>query len=83
MERPLSALDVRCRGCGAEPGRKCGTVPDRSLVRRRIRAGNPIRTHWVKLLPYFHAMRERDFAAHLAEWEKLDAWEKHLSGKSA
>jgi hypothetical protein len=85
MTRPNSPLDLRCRGCAAKPGEKCAVVPDRSLLRRRIRAGLPVNAHWIKLLPYFHAMRERDFAAILAEWEKLDAWERHLSpgGKSA
>lgn len=78
VSRPTSPLDLFCRGCGAKPGNKCGTVPDRSLLRRRIRAGNPVTQHWMKLLPYFHAMRERDFQKVRAEWTKLDEWQKQF-----
>lgn len=76
--KPKSPIDVFCRGCGAESGRKCGTVPNRNLLRRRIRAGNPVESYWIRELPYFHGMRERDFLKSQAEWQKLDDWNKRI-----
>ncbi len=83
MNRPSSALDMPCRGCGAKPGQKCGIVPDRSLLRRRIRAGLPVTAHWMKLLPYFHVMRERDFRRVRTEWNKLDDWQKRYVAEAS
>ena len=75
-ERPKSELDVFCRGCGAKPGEKCRVMPNRTLLRRRIRQGDPIEKCWAKVLPYFHTMRSRDFRKAATEWNKLDDWEK-------
>ena len=75
-ERPESPLDLFCRGCAAEPGQKCGVVPNRSLLRRRIRAGDPVTTCWIRQLSYFHDMRWRDFNRVRNEWAKLDDWQR-------
>jgi hypothetical protein len=71
---PESPLDLFCRGCAAEPGRKCGTVPNRSLLRRRIRAGEPVESFWSRELPYFHDMRWRDFNKVRGEYARLQDW---------
>jgi hypothetical protein len=74
--RPQSPIDIFCRGCAADPGEKCGVVPDRSLLRRRIRAGDPVTHFYVRLIPYFHQMRWRDFNRVRSDYARLDAWQK-------
>lgn len=76
---PKSPLDLPCRGCAAEPGDKCGVVPDRSLLRRRIRAGQPVVAYWKRMLPYFHRMRWTDFNRVNNEYAKLADWQKRYS----
>lgn len=76
---PKSPLDLPCRGCAAEPGQKCGVVPNRSLLRRRLRAGDP-EPYWIRVLPYFHDMRWRDFNKVRNEYAKLNDWQKRFGG---
>jgi hypothetical protein len=82
-DRPKSPLDIFCRGCAAPPGQKCGVMPNRSLLRRRLRAGDPVETYWIRVLSYFHDMRWRDFNKVSNEWAALDDWEKRYGGKTA
>jgi hypothetical protein len=81
-EAPTTPMDVFCRGCSAKPGHKCGVVPNRSLLRRRIRDGNPVQSYWIRLLPYFHDMRWRDFNRVRNEYAKLDDWQKRYPAKT-
>ena len=73
---PESPLDLFCRGCGAAAGEKCAVVPNRTLLRRRIRAGEPVERFWVREVSSFHVMRWRDFNRVRNEYAKLDDWQK-------
>jgi len=70
----IHTIDLPCRGCGAGIGEKCRIVPNRTLVRKRIRAGNPIEEHWEREVSYFHAMRERDCEKERSDEARLAEW---------
>lgn len=82
-DHPQSPLDIFCRGCAAPPGHKCGVVPNRSLLRRRIRDGDPVEEYWIRELNYFHDMRWRDFNRVRGEWAALDDWNKRYGARTA
>jgi hypothetical protein len=76
---PQSPIEIHCRGCDAKPGEKCGVVPNKSLLRRRLRAGDPVHAYYTKLLRYFHDMRWRDFNRVRNDFAKLDDWNKRYA----
>ncbi len=69
-EFPNSPLEIACRYCEAQAGAKCTTRQTHDVQRLRV-------------LPYFHGPRWRDFNRIRGERAALDDWNNKYGGKSA
>jgi len=58
-------------------------APNRTLLRRRIRNGDPVEKFWAREVNYFHQQRQRDFNRLTEQYARLDSWNRRQSERTA